>query len=148
MDLDLNKYKEILKRTKNLIPCIKKFNKEEIKINEKYIDVENLSVQDIIPYLYEEKDEDIKSLEKSLEDSIDKTFGKYYEKTNGKFYNNKNDNKAKNLFKKKKEELCEEIDKENEEYKMGDIKEIHLIEYEEEQDEGNNNLLIYNKKYK
>ena len=160
MDLDLKKYIEKLKETKNLIPCIKKFNKEEIKINEKYIDVENMSEKDILLG----KDKDIKSLEKSLEISIDKSFNKYYEKTCGKSNineynnislndlssndlnesNNKNDNKDKNLL--KKEESIEEINKENEEYEIGDIKEINLLDDEEEQSEEKENILIYNKK--
>ena len=78
--MDLNNYMEMLKSKKNITPCIKKYNKDEVKINENYINVEDLSEKDIIPDLCQEEDEDIKSLEKSLESSIDKSFDKKYER--------------------------------------------------------------------
>ena len=43
--------------------------------------MENLDEQQIIPELYDENEEDIKSLEKSMEKSIDKSFDKSYEKS-------------------------------------------------------------------
>ena len=88
----LNAYMKLIKNAKDIIPCIKKFNKNEIKINEKYRNVENFEEKDIIPDLYEEDDEDIKSLEKSLENSIDKSFDKNYEKVFSQYYIDKDNN--------------------------------------------------------
>ena len=78
---DFSIYEKILKREVPPNPIIKKFNKDEIKIKEDYVLMENLEERDIIPELYEDNDEDIKYLEKSLERSIDKSFDKSYEKS-------------------------------------------------------------------
>ena len=52
---------------------IKKFLKNEIKINTEYINVENLPERQILPDLYDEfEEQDLKSLEKTLEKSVDK----------------------------------------------------------------------------
>ena len=140
--MNLNKYMKSIKNKKNLKPCIKHYNKDEIKINEEYKDAENLSEKDIIPDLYKEEDEDIKSLEKSLENSIDKSFDKNYEKLFSQYYNDKYTNitlndlsnsntnessnkdnkeqKGKNLVSKKI--YIEEVDEENEEYENEDFK--------------------------
>ena len=54
-------------------PIIKRFFLDEIKINTEYISVENLPERQILPDLYDEfEDQDLKSLEKSLEKSVDK----------------------------------------------------------------------------
>ena len=56
-------------------PIIKPYNKEDIKINNEYVLVENLPERQILPELYDDfEDDDIKSLEKSLEKSVDKIF--------------------------------------------------------------------------
>ncbi len=143
--MNLNKYMKSIKNRKNLKPCIKHYNTDEIKINEEYKDAENLSEKDIIPDLYKEEDEDIKSLEKSLENSIDKSFDKNYEKLFSQYYNDKYTNitlndlsnsntnessnkdnkeqKGKNLVSKKIYDMyIEEVDEENEEYENEDFK--------------------------
>ena len=52
---------------------IKRFFKNEIKINTEYVNVENLPERQILPDLYDEfEEQDLKSLEKSLEKSVDK----------------------------------------------------------------------------
>ena len=78
---DFNLYLKILKRNVPPNPIIKKYDKNEIKVNKDYKLMENLDEQEIIPDLYEENEEDIKSLEKSLERSIDKSFDKSYERS-------------------------------------------------------------------
>ena len=78
---DFSLYLKILKRKFPPNPIIKQFDKNEIKINKEYTLMENLDEQQIIPDLYEENEEDIKSLEKSLEKSIDKSFDKSYERS-------------------------------------------------------------------
>ena len=90
--LNLNEYMKLLKNIKDINPCIKKYNKDEIKINKVYEDPENLSEKDIIPDLDTEGDEDIKSLEKSLENSIDKSLGKNYDKIFRRKYIENNNN--------------------------------------------------------
>ena len=72
--MDLDDYMKIIKGKITPKPCIKSFNEKEIKMNEKYLLAENLKEEDIIPDLYEEDEEDIKSLGQSLEKSIDKIF--------------------------------------------------------------------------
>ena len=72
--MDLDEYMKKLKSSLTPKPCIKKFDEKSIKFNDKYILAENLREEDIIPDLYEEDDEDIKSLKQSLEKSIDKIF--------------------------------------------------------------------------
>ena len=72
--MDLDDYMKIIKGKITPKPCIKPFNEKEIKMNEKYLLAENLKEEDIIPDLYEEDEEDIKSLGQSLEKSIDKIF--------------------------------------------------------------------------
>ena len=62
--MDLNLYMKKIKNKQNLIPCIKKYNKDEIKVNKNYINAERIRKKDIIPDLYKEEDDDIKSLEK------------------------------------------------------------------------------------
>ena len=137
--MDLNIYMKNIKNVKNLLPCLKKYKKEEIKKNEEYKDAENLSEKDIIPDLYKEEDEDIKSLEKSLESSIDKSFDKNYEKMLMQYYhenrfcnvslndlssnsNNNGSNKGKNAIKNFNEKYIEEVDEENEENEKEDKK--------------------------
>ena len=72
--MDLDDYMKLIKGKITPKPCIKPFNEKEIKMNEKYLLAENLKEEDIIPDLYEEDEEDIKSLGQSLEKSIDKIF--------------------------------------------------------------------------
>ena len=116
-NFDINIYMKKLKDKVELKPCIKKFNKNEIKIKENYINVENLSEKEIIPDLYEEEEEDIKSLERSLESSIDKLFDKNSFKD--KLYNkNKNNiidyyNIGMNILNQLQEILIEEVNEEN-----------------------------------
>jgi hypothetical protein len=62
---DFNLYEKILKRKVPPNPIIKKFDKNEIKTRTDYVLMENLDEQEIIPELYDENEEDIKSLEKS-----------------------------------------------------------------------------------
>ena len=134
---NLNIYMKILKCQMNLIPCIKKQNKYVIKVNDEYKDAENLSERDIIPDLYEEEDEDIKSLEKSLERSIDKSFDKSYDKWYGSYNDkydtslndfsnsnnvNESNNNGKNILNKLQEMFIEEVDEENEENENDDNK--------------------------
>ena len=65
-------YNEELKGIKPK-PIIKKFSTNEIRINKEYIYVENLQERQILPDLYDEfEEQDIKSLEKCLEKSVDK----------------------------------------------------------------------------
>ena len=65
-------YNEELKRIKPK-SIIKKFSSNEIGINKEYIFVENLQEKQILPDLYDEfEEQDIKSLEKCLEKSVDK----------------------------------------------------------------------------
>ena len=87
--MNLETYMNNLKNKNNLKPCIKKYDKNTIKLNKEYKDAENLSEKDIIPDLYEEEEEDIRSLEKSLERSIDKSFDKSYDKWYGQSFNDK-----------------------------------------------------------
>ena len=83
--MDLDNYMKVLKN-KTPKPCIKKFDKDTIKVKLDYKECENLSERDIIPDLYEEEEDDIRSLEKSLERSIDKSFDKSFDKSNDKWY--------------------------------------------------------------
>ena len=54
-------------------PIIKTFSKNEIGINNEYIYVENLQERQILPDLYDDfEEDDLKSLEKCLEKSVDK----------------------------------------------------------------------------
>ena len=146
--LDLDIYMKILKSKMNLIPCIKKYSKDTIKINEKYLNAENLSERDIIPELYEEEDEDIKSLEKSLERSIDKSFDKSYDKWYNSYdknndpssndlsnsnANESNINNGRNILNKLQEMFIEEVDEENEENEKEEEKKDNLIDDDEEQ---------------
>ena len=68
--IDLDEYMKLIKGKITPKPYIKLFNEKKIKMNEKYLLVENLKEDD----LYEEDEEDIKSLGQSLEKSIDKCF--------------------------------------------------------------------------
>ena len=72
--MDLDDYMKLIKEKRTPKPCIKPFNEKEIKMNTKYLLAENLKEEDIIPDLFEEDEEDIKSLGQSLEKSIDKIF--------------------------------------------------------------------------
>ena len=66
------------RKTIDLKPSIKKFNKNEIKINKEYIPCENLREEEILPELYNENTSEelteklIKELAISLESSIEK----------------------------------------------------------------------------
>ena len=56
-------------------PIIKKFSLSDIKVDKEYVARESLQEKQILPELYDEFEEnDIKSLEKSLEKSVDKIF--------------------------------------------------------------------------
>ena len=56
-------------------PIIKKFSLSDIKVDKEYVARERLQEKQILPELYDEFEEnDIKSLEKSLEKSVDKIF--------------------------------------------------------------------------
>ena len=105
-------YNEILKSKCNLIPIIKKnFNVKNFKINKEYKLNENLEEKEIIPELYQEysNDDDFKLLEKTLERSIEKTFKRKYGKNEDKnnlslsLSDNKNKNKDKDKYKNKNE---------------------------------------------
>ena len=74
-DINMDKYYKSLKLKKQNKPIIKKFYRQDIKINPFYISVEDLNEDDILPEFYKTfEEEDIKSLEKSLEQSVDKIF--------------------------------------------------------------------------
>ena len=74
IEKDMDLYNIELKKVKPK-PIIKSFLKNEIKINSEYINVENLPERQILPDLYDEfEEQDLKSLEKSLEKSVDKIF--------------------------------------------------------------------------
>ena len=144
--INLDNYINDLKNTKKKKSSIKPFNKDTIKISKDYKDAENLSERDIIPDLYEEEEDDIKSLEKSLERSIDKSFDKSYDKWYGVSLNDKinevsnesnnlsnsninesyNNNAGRNIINKLQEMFIEEVD-ENEE---DDDKNVNLIDDE------------------
>ena len=69
---DMNIYKMELKLNKPK-PIIKTFLQKDIKINKDYLLVENLPERQILPDLYDDfEEEEIKSLEKSLEGTVDK----------------------------------------------------------------------------
>ena len=136
--MDLEQYMKVLKEKKNLKPAIKKYNKNNIKVNKDYKNAENLSERDIIPDLYEEEEDDIRSLEKSLERSIDKSFDKSYDKWYGQSFNEKineasdmscsgmnesyANNTGRNIINKLQEMFIEEIDEEqNEDEKEEDL---------------------------
>ena len=69
---NMNSYKNVLKLIKPK-PIIKTFLTKDIKINKDYILVENLPERQILPDLYDDFEEDeIKSLERSLERPVDK----------------------------------------------------------------------------
>ena len=87
--MDLDDYMKILKSKDKLKPRIKKYDKNKIYVNKDYANAEDLSERDIIPDLYEEEEDDIRSLEKSLERSIDKSFDKSYDKWYGHSLNDK-----------------------------------------------------------
>ena len=122
-------------------PCIKIFNEKEIKMNEKYLLAENLKEEDIIPDLYEEEDEDIKSLSQSLVRSIDKWFG---HSLNDKFsvnesnlsenINDNSNNTGKNLINQLQNMIMEDINEVNEEDKMEEM----TYEVENENADDNN----------
>ena len=68
----MNLYQNELKLIKPK-PIIKTFLSKDIKINKDYILVENLPERQILPDLYDDfEEDDLKSLEKSLERSVDK----------------------------------------------------------------------------
>ena len=72
IEKNMDLYKSELKMIKPK-PIIKKFLSKDIKINKDYVLVENLQERQILPEFYDDfEEEDIKSLEKSLERSIDK----------------------------------------------------------------------------
>ena len=72
IEKNMDLYKSELKMIKPK-PIIKKFLLKDIKVNKDYILVENLQERQILPEFYDDfEEEDIKSLEKSLERSIDK----------------------------------------------------------------------------
>ena len=132
----------MIKNIKDLIPCIKKFDKNSIKIAQNYKECENLSERDIIPDLYEEEEEDIRSLEKSLERSIDKSFDKSYDKWYGQSLNDKieaindsfntsnsnmndsniNNNNGRKIINQLQEMFIEEVDEEQNEDEKDDKK--------------------------
>jgi hypothetical protein len=87
--MDLDDYMKVLKSKDKLKPRIKKYDKNKIYVNKEYANAEDLSEKDIIPDLYEEEEDDIRSLEKSLERSIDKSFDKSYDKWYGHSLNDK-----------------------------------------------------------
>ena len=74
---DFNLYLNILKRDISPHLIIKKFDKNEIKTKKDYELMENLDEQQMILELYDENEEDIKSLEKRMEKSINKSYKKY-----------------------------------------------------------------------
>ena len=148
---DLDNYMKTLKNSKNLVPSIKKYDKNSIKIKEDYKECENLSEREIIPDLYEEEEEDIRSLEKSLERSIDKSFDKSYDKWYGQSLNDKmnepavndsynmsysnindsyaNNNTGRKIINQLQEMFIEEVDEEqNEENEKDDKKDILIDE--------------------
>jgi hypothetical protein len=118
---DLTDYMKMIKENPTPKPCIKIFNEKEIKMNEKYLLAENLKEEDIIPDLYEEEDEDIKSLSQSLVRSIDKWFG---HSLNDKFsvnesnlsenINDNSNNTGKNLINQLQNMIMEDINEVNE----------------------------------
>ena len=69
---DMTYYQNELKLSRPK-PIIKTFLTKDIKINKDYILVENLPERQILPDLYDDfEEDDLKSLEKSLERSVDK----------------------------------------------------------------------------
>ena len=118
--MDLDVYLKKIKVKNTLKPCIKSFDKNLIKIDENYIYCENLTEEQIIPDLYEESSEEIKSLAQSLEKSVDKMFCSVNESNNMSLidsnlyeYMNDNSNKeGKNLI-NKIQNIIEENEDEN-----------------------------------
>ena len=133
--LYLNAYMKLIKNAKDIIPCIKKFNKNEIKINEKYRNVENFEEKDIIPDLYEEDDEDIKSLEKSLENSIDKSFDKNYEKVFSQYYIDKYNNVSLQDLSSSSLNESKNISDNNQKKNIKKLYEVYIPEVDEEYEE-------------
>lgn len=75
-------------------PIIKKYNKNDIKVNNKYILCENLREDEIIPELYEDENNDeitteniVKELASSLKSSIDKSINSSISRSIQQSYN-------------------------------------------------------------
>ena len=141
--MDLDDYMKLIKEKRTPKPCIKPFNEKEIKMNTKYLLAENLKEEDIIPDLFEEDEEDIKSLGQSLEKSIDKIFvHSMNDKINdlsmndsniSEYLNDNSNNAGKNILNKLQNIIMEDIneDEKGEEY---------TYEEEDENNEENDNL--------
>ena len=143
--IDLDNYMKILKNSKNLLPSIKKFDKSKIKIKVDYKECENLSEREIIPDLYEEEEEDIKSLEKSLERSIDKSFDKSYDKWYGQSLNDKlNEQNVNESYNMSNSNINDSYSNNNGRKIINQLQEMFIEEVDEEQNEDNEkeNILI------
>ena len=136
--IDLDNYMKILKNSKNLLPSIKKFDKSKIKIKEDYKECENLSEREIIPDLYEEEEEDIRSLEKSLERSIDKSFDKSYDKWYGQSLNDKlNEQNVNESYNTSNSNINDSYSNNNGRKIINQLQEMFIEEVDEEQNEEN-----------
>ena len=145
---DLNEYMKMIKANPTPKPCIKIFNEKEIKMNEGYLLAENLKEKDIIPDLYEEEDEDIKSLSQSLVRSIDKWFGhslndrfstnesNYSENIND---NSNSNNVGKNLINKLQNMIMEDINEVNENDKIEEL--TYEVDNENDDEDNNENVV-------
>jgi len=112
--LDFDEYLKKLKTHLTTKPIIKKFDEKSIKINNKYVPAENLREQDIIPDLFEEDDEDIKSLKQSLEKSIDKIFTHSLNDNLSEQLNDNSNNAGKNIINKLENMIAEDFNEDNE----------------------------------
>ena len=136
--IDLDNYMKILKNSKNLLPSIKKFDKSKIKIKVDYKECENLSEREIIPDLYEEEEEDIRSLEKSLERSIDKSFDKSYDKWYGQSLNDKlNEQNVNESYNTSNSNINDSYSNNNGRKIINQLQEMFIEEVDEEQNEEN-----------
>ena len=137
--MDEDQYMKKLKGSLTPKPCIKKFDEKSIKFNDKYALAENLREEEIIPDLYEEDDEDIKSLKQSLEKSIDKIFTHSLNENLSEQFNDNSNNTGRNIINKLQNMIIEDI---NEDYEdKGDN--YTYEEDDEEQNEQNEQNELY-----
>ena len=138
-NMNLNDYIQKLKVNITPNPCIKPFDEKSIKMNEKYVLAEDLREEEIIPDLYEEDEEDIKSLGQSLEKSIDKIFPHSYNENMNESLNDNSNNAGRNIINQLQNMIVEDINEYKDEEDGNDIKDNYTYEEEDELNESNEN---------
>ena len=143
--MNLDDYMKMLKENISPNPCIKYFDEKSIKKDLNYVYKEDLTEREIIPDLFDDDEDDIKSLRQSLEKSIDKVFTQSFNKdiidlevndSNISETMNESNNAGKNIIKQLKNiGGMENINEVNEEEKGESFNDEEDLEQEQEQEE-------------